>query len=58
MAASNPGIMRADDDAKNDFPAVDAKSNIASGLFIPLVDKDVAMAAIVAAAAGFQKDGC
>ena len=58
MTASNPGIIRAEDDARNDFPAVEAKSNMASGLFMPFVATDVAIAAMVAAAAGFQKEGC
>jgi hypothetical protein len=57
MIASNPGIILAEEEAKNVVPAEEANSNIASGLFIPEVATDVAIAATEAAVAGFQKDG-
>ena len=56
MADSKPGIMRADDDCRNVLLAAPAKSNMAFSFpTTPL--KFAAMAAMDAAAAGFQKAG-
>lgn len=57
MVDSKPGIMRAEPDCRNDFPAELAKSSMVSLENPPDPDMEPATAAMVAAVAGFQK-GC